>query len=256
MYGKTQKIEFRYKKMNKSKYISQEYQETFEQFLLDKMTPEERDNFLEQLQADKKLNTDFETFKVMVRTIEEDALKEKLNLFHKDLDDSKKQKTLQQSQYHYLIAATVTIFLLFGGYWVFTKQPKNEKLYATYFTPDPGLPTVMGNNNNYDFYEAMVDYKQANYSKAISKWKLLSKAKPNNDTLNYFLGVSYLNINNTEEASTYLNKVTSTQTSVFNSDAHLYYGLIQLKNNQIESAKKHLVKSNSETAKSLLKALE
>jgi len=242
--------------MSKIQYISQELQNTFERFLLDNMNAEERINFINQLESDKKLRNQFETFKTMFRTVEEEALKEKLDIFHKDFNHLKKRKHFKFKQNHYLIAASVAIFILLGGYWLMNKKPVNEKLYATYFTPDPGLPTVMGSTNNYAFYEAMVDYKLANYKKAILKWEALKNQKPKNDTLNYFLGVSHLADNNFGEAEDYLNSVKSLKKSFFYKDANFYYGLIQLKNNNIEAAKKALLVDNSEVSKKLLKALE
>jgi len=67
-----------------------------------------------------------------------------------------------------------------------------------YFKPDAGLITSMGGNENYEFYRGMVDYKQGNYKAAISRWKDQLKLKKDNDTLNFYIGVSLMAQENTK----------------------------------------------------------
>ena len=122
-------------------------------------------------------------------------------------------------------------------------------MFLEYFSPDPGLPTVMGNNDNYPFYEAMVDYKEGNYDVAIKKWRGLLVSKPNNDTLNYFLGVAHLANDDSKSAIPYLEKIDVSE-SFFGKDAKHYLGLAHLKSGDIEKAKA-LLEKDSEVIKSL-----
>src|SRR5690606_36367030 len=101
------------------------------------------------------------------------------------------------------IAATLAI-LVSVGIWALLQKSPGEKLYRQYFTPDPGLPTVMGNTDNFTFNEAMVYYKQGDYGAAIAQWEGLLPQKRDNDTLNYFLGAAHLAHGNVPEAIPFL----------------------------------------------------
>ena len=218
------------------KYISQEQQEEFERFLLNQMELEEETIFHEKLEGDTILKNQFEEFKALLFAVEEDGLRKVLNDFHDTIP--KKDNTSKSNFYLYRIAAGIAIIVALG-LWFFNQQSPNDKLFEEYFTPDPGLPTVMGSSENYDFYEAMVDYKQGNYQVAIEKWEKLLLAKPNNDTLNYFLGVAHLAGGANEAAIPFLIKV-SNSSSYFEKEARHYLGLAYLKKGEIDKAKTFL----------------
>jgi tetratricopeptide (TPR) repeat protein len=154
----------------------------------------------------------------------------------------------------YAIAASAVILL--GIFWVFNPSNSNEKLYNDYFSVDPGLPTTMGSNDGYSFYDGMVNYKRKEYDEALEKWKLLLPQKNDNDTLNYFIGVTYLAKGNTEEAIPFLEKVTAQMESMFLEDSYFYLGLSNLKNDNKEKAIDYFKKSNHPEAQKILKVLE
>ncbi len=97
----------------------------------------------------------------------------------------------------------------------------------------------------------MVDYKQGNYDMAINKWEKLLAKKPENDTLNYFLGVSHLATGADNNAILFLKKVTNSN-SYFEKEARYYLGLAHLKNGEIDKAKIFL-KENNEIMNKILK---
>ena len=238
---------------NAPNYISQERQEEFERFLLNQMELEEETVFHKKLDSDALLKTQFEEFKALFFAIEEEGLRKVLNDFHQTLP---KKKTLKKYNFNfYRIAAGITIIVALG-IWVFTQKESNEKVFEAYFRPDPGLPTVMGPNDNYAFYEAMVDYKQGNYKVAIEKWRTLLEEKPNNDTLNYFLGSAHLANGNIESAIKFLTFLTDNETSGFYHEANTYLGLALLKKGAVPDAKFILKKSNTERSKQILSELK
>ena len=101
----------------------------------------------------------------------------------------------------------------------------------------------------------MVDYKQENYQAAIEKWKPLLSEKPENDTLNYFLGVAYLAEKKDREAIDYLSEVSNNQSSMFLQESYYYLGLALLKSGEIEKAKTNFKKSNNDESQAILKEL-
>ena len=245
--------------MGVNKNISQDHQELFERYLLDQMNKSEKESFEAQLTSVPDFKESFEHFKSTVRAIEEAGLRSKLNDYHSEIEGSKhKINRLNSSKktYSYFVAASVTLILFFVGYRFFIKPNSNENLYSKYYTVDPGLPTVMGQSGNYDFYKTMVSYKQGKYELAIMEWKTLLAKRPDNDTLNYFLGSAYLAKNNVKSAVPFLKKVVQNKKSFFYEDSQYYLGLIYLKENDIQKAKAHLLLSKNDKSGQILRQLE
>lgn len=231
---------------NTSPYISQEQQEEFERFLMQRMNGAEETTFTKKLENNASLKKQFKQFKTLFKAIEEEALRRQMEKFHEGVEQKGMAKKSNFSKYR--IAAGVAI-LISVGIWFFNRPSENERLFQEYFTPDPGLPTVMGSDNNFKFYEAMVDYKQGNYDVAIAKWQKLLEKKPENDTLNYFLGAAYLANKQHDKSIMFLKKVANSN-NYFSNDAKKYLGLIFVKQNKIEQAKQ-LLGEESEILKSL-----
>ncbi|MFK7833068.1 MAG: tol-pal system YbgF family protein [Winogradskyella sp.] len=239
--------------------ISQDEFEKIEAYLNSKLEPKHLLEFEAKLKNDADFKIKVEDIKTVLSGIETQALKEQLNVFHNDLEiehrtqpitDTVKVRSLNWKRL--LIAAALVIAA--GSFW-FLNGNSNERLYAKYFTPDPGLPTTMSTNNNYDFYEAMVNYKQGDYKTAISKWETLQKSKPNNDTLNYFIGVAYLANKKEGDAISFLEKSIKNSNFPLANDAYYYLGLAYLKEGNIEKAKANLQNSTIDNSKVLLSKL-
>lgn len=243
--------------MKDNSNITQELLETVERYYNDSMPIEERSSFEIKLKSDETFNSLVEDIKTLLLGIESQSLKEQLDEFHKDIPltiskkTSPKVKVLQLIKY--AVAAVIVIAL--GSYWLFGK-PSNEKLYAKYFTPDPGLPTTMSATDNFEFYDAMVNYKHSDYDIAIKKWTLLIDKKPHNDTLTYFLGVAHLANKNENKAINFLSEATESSESVFLNEAYYYLGLAYLKANKKEDAIKYLKLTRVEKSIELLDKLK
>ncbi len=246
--------------MENNSDISQELLETIERYLNNTMQQNERSLFEKTLLNNTELKQKVEDVKIMLFGIETSALKEKLDIFHKELitDKSfyKKPKKVKNLSFtKYAIAASIVILLGFGGWWVTNQKSSNEKLFAKYFKPDPGLATTMSSTNNFKFYDAMVNYKHGDYNIAIGKWEALLQNKPKNDTLYYFLGVAYMANKNDFISIEHLNAVTKIENSVFKSEAFYYLGLAYLKNGESEKAINFFKQSDLEKSKQILDEL-
>ena len=182
--------------------------------------------------------------------IEEKGLRETLDSFHTSLnEENSNQQSLPQGKVikinpwlRYVAAACVLLLITWTGFTFLnnSSQNDNERLFANHFKPDPGLPTTMSSTDNYEFYNAMVSYKQAKYSEAIVKWEALLKEKPKNDTLNYFLGVAHLANGNEGEAITFLQWAAEHQESVFSKETYYYLGLANIKKGNLSKGKELL----------------
>lgn len=241
------------------KYISEERQELFERYLLGQMTVEERGSFETKMIEDQDLQNEFDTFKALFHTVEEAGMRAKLQEFHQNMDEDGvpvRQLNGPKRKFNFRIAATVLLLLSVGGFWFFNRTAPNERLFDDYYTQDPGLPTVMGSNDNYEFYEAMVDYKQGHYDIAIEKWGKLLEKKPTNDTLNYFIGSAYLANDNAIRSLPYFEQVSNTSSSKFHEEAIYYLGLGYLKLDRKEAAEKILKQGKSPRTKELIEELD
>ncbi len=245
--------------MKNSDNISQELLETIERYLNGTLSTQELDDFNRLLDIDDDFKAQVEDVRAMLFGIEAQALKEQLNEFHKDIPKTKTVAHTQKQKVRFLsysrIAAAAAIIIAIGSIWFFS-TPQNEKLYADYFKPDPGLPTTMSSTDNFEFYEAMVKYKHGDYDIAISKWNALYESKPDNDTLNYFLGVAHLANRKEAEAIPFLERtVQSKKDFVLINDAYYYLGLAYLQQGNIELAKTNLSQSDNDIAKEILSKL-
>ncbi len=237
--------------------ISQEQLETIERYINGTMASEELNAFETKLNSDSEFKLQVEDIKTLLTGIEAQSLKDQLNEFHKELPKSTFQKAEPKVRYLHFrkLVAAAAIIIALGGFWFFNQNP-NEKLYSKYFSPDPGLPTTMSNTANFEFYDAMVNYKQGDYKTAIQKWEILKTKTPNNDTLNYFLGVAHLANKNGVHAISFLEKSIGDKNFSFANDAHFYLGLAYLKEGNIELAKHNFKMSSFEKSQALLSELE
>ncbi|MEZ4792204.1 MAG: tetratricopeptide repeat protein [Gelidibacter sp.] len=244
--------------MKDNSNITQELLESVERYHNHTMPEDERTAFETRLDQDATFRTQVEDIKSLILGIEEQALREQLDEFHKELpiqmDRIETDSKIRFLHFRKIAVAAIAIIAL-GSFWFFNRS-SNERLYETYFKPDPGLPTTMSSSDNFAFFDAMVNYKQGDYQKAIAKWEVLHEKAPKNDTINYFLGVANLTEKNTDKAISFLQEAIAQKESVFNDDAHYYLGLAYLKKNDKEKAMKFLKLSTSENSKILLEKLE
>ncbi|MCO5236794.1 MAG: tetratricopeptide repeat protein [Chitinophagaceae bacterium] len=132
-------------------------------------------------------------------------------------------------------AAAVAVILTM--WWFQRNSYTTDKIVARYFTPDTGLPVVMsGENENYHFYDGMVSYKEEDYEKAIAIWMPLYQNNPGNDTLQYYLGVAYLNGNHNQAAVDFLTPVAENESSRWQQKSLWYLALAHLKNGNKKEA--------------------
>lgn len=238
--------------MKDNSNISQELLETVERFYNGTMSKQEHLNFELRLDEDSQFRTQVEDIKTLILGIENQSLKEQLDTFHEDIPKSSPTKPsgFNFSNIRKLAAAAV-ILIAITSVWYFM-TPQTDRLYAKYFTPDPGLPTTMSSNANFEFYDAMVNYKQGDFKTAIEKWEAI---KVKNDTLNYFLGVAHLANKNEKDAVAFLEKATQNSDFTLSNEAFYYLGLAYLKDGNIEKAKLNLKRSTIENSQALLSAL-
>ena len=233
--------------------------EVIERYILNQMPQDEYEAFTKKLKEDDSLNEKIKTVRLLFVGIQEAELSNKLKDFHKSLPFSKQNKARPSarifSMKKWLMAASVIVLVGLGSLLFFNHFSQNS-LFNKYYKPDPGLITTMGNSDNYLFDHAMIDYKTKNYDKAITEWRKLLATKPENDTLNYFIGSALLAENKSGEAIGHFEKVISNPRSYFLNDAYWYFGLALVKQQKIQKAIPFIEKSNRQNKEALLLKLQ
>ena len=223
------------------------------------MAIKERNIFEEKLKDNVTLRQQVKDTEMILFGVRKAIFKNKAKDFHKELiheDSNIKAETKVFKLNFKYVSIAASVLILVGSFWFFNQSNSNQALFDKYYTEDRGLETNMGETNNYTFDDAMVDYKRGKYNTAINKWNTLLKNKPKNDTLNYFLGVAHLANNNENEAVKYLKTAIKTNKSAFINEAYFYLGLSYLKMENSDLAKEYLEKSNSEISKIIISELK
>ena len=216
----------------------------------------------EKLNQIPNVDQKIEYVKKINEEIEDCIRHSKIREFHNHVsidekDSATKTKAIKRKRSNAIwYSAAAILLVLFGIFWMMDNNTSSEKIFAKNFKPDIGLPLKMGTANTYGFYEGMLDYKQENYKEAISKWQILLEENPDNDTLNYFLGVANLALGDAGKSLEYLQNQERFQQGMFKEDAAYYAALAKIKEGKFEEAKIFLKQNPSTNNTKLLIELE
>ena len=138
-----------------------------------------------------------------------DSLKDYINEGFKD--ELKQTENITNSGHLQKMAPYKWLFLLlsllvisFLAYFSFASKEDPVYLADKYFTPYPPETNVRGVENTTTFSQAMKDYANEDFKKAITGF---SSINPKNENLEIYLACSYLKTNNFEAAFQTLNKI-------------------------------------------------
>lgn len=249
--------------MENTNNITPQLLETIDRYLTDSMETGERTAFEAQMASDKNLAALVNEMQQLVSAVETVALREQLEEFHNSIaqpaDD--KIKPLYPASHNkrsmrWIYSAAALVLVLLGIFYFTNLDSPSERIFARNFVPDPGLPTTMSTSSEYDFFDAMVNYKREEYALAIDKWEKLLATKPENDSLNYFLGVSYLALEDAETAQQYLDKLQAQTESIFSEDVIYYRALALIKKGELQDAEQLLRENPSKRNSKLLSDLK
>ena len=245
--------------MNRNKTILPQEFEEIEQYLFKEMPEEQMLSFTKRLDSDEELRDKVHTVRLIKIGIQEDQLARDLQRFNEGMKRSSSNDTPPKKGVFplkfLLVAASVLIIAALGIFLFFFNPGKEERLYTEFYKPDSGLISSMSSSDQYIFDRAMIDYKTGDYQIAIQSWDSLLKERPENDTLEFFLGSAYLAMDKYEEAITHFKKVATQANSNFLEDANWYLGLSYLKTNKKDKAILYIEKSDHPQKEELLEKL-
>ncbi len=243
--------------MNDDYEISPDEFELIEQYLVNKLSPEELASFNEKNRTDIKWMKKVEEVKLLLVGVRETKLVKSLEGFHDELrlenSSPVKSASVFRLNTRWMVAASLFIIASITTWLLVTGKTQNEKLYSRYYQPDPGLMTAMGSSDNYLFEKGMVSYKNGEYKNAIETWAPLLLENPASDTLQYFLGVAHQATGDDKRAKQHLEIILKDSTNYFYHDACWYLGILLLKRGETEPAKMYIERSNNPEKAALLK---
>jgi hypothetical protein len=217
--------------------------ELIEKYCEGKLNSEDRRAFENQLLVNEELKDEFELYKAITQSlseINEDAIREKLNKIDKELINSRdnKETTILQIRNSRFYAIAASIILLFGlTYYFLFFNNSNQNLIASFEIEEPGLPVVMSNDAFNNFDEVMNAYKLNNLDESLAILRKIEKAKPENDTANYYIGVILSRQDKTQDAIPYLEKISNNSGSRFREKAMYLLGINYWKENNLDRVK-------------------
>jgi tetratricopeptide (TPR) repeat protein len=215
--------------------LSEKDFDRIERFILGTLSAVEQQKFKKELESNPDLQKALDQQKQLINAVEAEGLKADLDSIHHELYESTSSKNSRPL--YFSIAASVAVLIGFS-FWYFGQRDSQAELYAQYSYTDPGLPVPMSATDSYDFYDAMVDYKTEDYQVAIGKWEILLEEEPLNDTLNYYIGASYFNMDAFDQAKPYLDKILNSPKSNFVYKAQYMLFLAEVRRGNTEEALK------------------
>lgn len=230
--------------------------ELIEKYLANTLSVQEEADFRSREKVDAHWQQKVQQVQLTILGIGETVLTQKLEHFHKSVENKATLAPVKTTNWKkWLIAASVIIAVTLGGLLI-GGTSANEKLFNAHYKVDPGLATFMGVSDNYEFENAMVDYKLGEYKKAVSAWQKMLKAHPANDTLNYFIGSALMADKNMKQAIPYFDKTISDSASAFKQDAQWYKSLALLYTGERQAAISLLEKTEQNQKDALLQKLK
>lgn len=240
--------------MNASNNISEDEFEELESFLLGTLKPEEQKIVEQRIASDGNYASKLNEVKLIITGIRESELKKHLQALHQNESVIRKRSPVRRMYFRWVAVAAIFVLVITLALGVFTN--KNDKLFAKYYQPDVGLMTTMGATDHYNFDVAMIEFKSGKYKDALIKWQELRKGNENNDTLNYFIGSSYLARDSVNESIPYFNQVIDAENSTFKSEAYWYVGLALLKEGKSKEASQMISRSDHRFKEELVSKLQ
>ena len=183
--------------------LSHERFERIEAYLLGTLSPEDRTRFEAELEADEQLREEVTLQREHIRAIQLGGFTRTLEQAaqrHSENDEGGQVLSLARSRRNWVPWAAAIAALVAVSIWALVRPPLNERVYAEFHVPDPGLPVPMGAAEDHAFHDAMVAYKLGDHAEALMKWEGLRRTGRDNDTLRYFIGCATLESGRAGEA--------------------------------------------------------
>lgn len=213
--------------------LRQEAFEELEAYVLGTMEEGQRITFEQKLASDPELREELELERENILAVEMAGVERTL----KDLRAAHGTGSTEGgSRWAPLLKYAAMLALLLGaGIWWAVRPSAQERVFAQYYHPDPGLPVPMSVVKDPEFQDAMVAYKLEDYAEAVSKWEPLLRTDPGNDTLQFYIASALLAQGRAGEAVPHFREVAANAVSAFQGKARWFLYLAYLRSGNHEA---------------------
>ncbi len=203
-----------------------------EKYINNQLTEADKEVLEDELKNDPLLQEKLDQLKNASEATESYGLKLKLNQIHSDLYPEN-QKTNSRKFYYY--AAAACIFLVTIGWWFSSSVQSSDELYSKHFEIYPDYVSSRTVDTN-EIKAAFEYYNTGKFQKAASEFEKLHQNNSQNIDVPFYLGLSHLNDNQTNNAIKYLTDVVANNDK-YRQQARWFLALAYLKGSQLTEAK-------------------
>lgn len=233
---------------------AEERQERIDAYLNGELQGEELKAFEEAVQNDEALRNEVRLFKDIDLAVQDKAaiafqkmVQEEGEAFLQQ-EDQPQAKIRKMGARQWAVAATILLLLISGAFWWSKSSAtviSGPEMYAqNYTTYSLNVEMRGGDTNGSSFEEGIISYQAGNFSQASQLFALLVVANPEDMVLTFCLANAYLNETppRVEEAQQLFEQIIRDGESIYVPRSEWYLGLILLKQEDLENAKKHLTR--------------
>ncbi len=215
-----------------------ENEQLIQQYLHDRLSPEERANFENQLSKDTVLKEQYDEYQNLKQAIKESErieLKSSLVAIEKTEQEDTQEISFTR-RYSYIYAAAAIIIAAIIVFQFLEKEPSPQDLYASYYEPYPNTlqPVVRGDSRDDSVSKGFIAYESAAYDQAISFFDA-ALSKTYDPNIAFYKAMSLLNLKKTEDALTLITKLKKEETN-YRPQLYWYSALIALDMKKREEA--------------------
>ena len=215
--------------------MTQDNYNRLEKYLSEQMTPEESEEFLNDLRNDKELCEEVQTTALMIKALKEEQAKQDTEIIEEVLAVEKRAKIIRMVRWSMSIAAMFII--IFGATLLWNKQSDSEILFNEYYQPYV-VQGERGGDDNTIKEELANLYNRVGTEDDVTP--IISRLQTIYDNI----------LSNNVDYAEYIN---------YEKDIVKYLALAYIKNDNLEKAKK-LLKPNAEDgddeAAEIIKAID
>lgn len=220
-------------------------QDRFEARFFGTLPEKEEAGFDAELQRDPALRERYELFVLSVRGIRSGAipanpsrteiLRSQFKAIDQELDANDRVRPLFRPWMSWAAAALVCLSV--GGLWWLAVRDTPERLAEEFAIVEPGLPVLMDTSPR--AMDAIMNaYKQEDLPLARRLLMQAVEVEPQNDTLQYFMGIVDLREGDPQGSERWFARVP--EQSVFAAKARYGSALCALRQNEVQRARDHL----------------
>lgn len=136
----------------------------------------------------------------------------------------------------YFAAASITLLIMISGllYFVVPKEYSNERLFSMYYSTENVMNVSRSADNQ--LFEALIKYQQRDFSEAARLFEAILREDENNIVIRFYSGIAYIETQHYNDAILALKKILEGEDNLYTEHASWFLGLTYLRINETEKA--------------------